>query len=91
MENALEFASREAFRSWLEEHCQSSGGVWLLLGKAGGPRTIRAAEALEEALCFGWIDGQMQRVDEGSFRRAGRKAGGRRKIRPWSKALRNGD
>lgn len=67
MENALEFASREAFRCWLEEHCQSSGGVWLLLGKAGGPRTIRAAEALEEALCFGWIDGQMRRVDEGSY------------------------
>ena len=65
MENALEFASREAFRSWLEEHCQSSGGVWLLLGKAGGPRTIRAAEALEEALCFGWIDSTRKKTASG--------------------------
>lgn len=69
MEDVLEFAGREEFRSWLEEHGQSSGGVWLLFGKAGGPKTIRAAEALEEALCFGWIDGQMRRIDEGSYKK----------------------
>lgn len=69
MEDVLEFAGREEFRSWLEEHGQSSGGVWLLFGKAGGPETIRAAEALEEALCFGWIDGQMRRIDEGSYKK----------------------
>lgn len=69
MEDVLEFAGREEFRSWLEEHGQSSGGVWLLFGKAGGPGTIRAAEALEEALCFGWIDGQMRRIDEGSYKK----------------------
>ena len=69
MEDILEFTGREEFRSWLEEHGQSSGGVWLLFGKAGGPRTIRAAEALEEALCFGWIDGQMRRIDEGSYKK----------------------
>lgn len=69
MEDVLEFAGREEFRSWLEEHGQSSGSVWLLFGKAGGPRTIRAAEALEEALCFGWIDGQMRRIDEGSYKK----------------------
>lgn len=69
MEDVLEFAGREEFRRWLEEHGQSSGGVWLLFGKAGGPKTIRAAEALEEALCFGWIDGQMRRIDEGSYKK----------------------
>ena len=63
----LLFASREDFRNWLEHNCLSSGGVWLLFGKTGGPRTITAGEALHEALCFGWIDGQMQSIDDKSY------------------------
>lgn len=69
MGDILKFADREEFRSWLAAHCQSSGGVWLLFGKAGGPKTITAAEALEEALCFGWIDGQMQSIDDKTYRK----------------------
>lgn len=69
MENTLEFAGRAEFRAWLSGHCRSSGGVWLLFGKAGGPKTLTAAEALEEALCFGWIDGQMRSVDEKRYRK----------------------
>lgn len=69
MGDILEFANREEFRSWLAAHCQSSAGVWLLFGKAGGPKTLKAAEALEEALCFGWIDGQMQKIDDVSYRK----------------------
>ena len=65
MENLLTFTNREEFRRWLQEHCLSEEGVWLLFGKAGGPKTIKAGEALEEALCFGWIDGQMQSIDAG--------------------------
>ena len=38
-----------------------------MFGKAGGPKTIKASEALEEALCFGWIDGQMQSIDDKSY------------------------
>ena len=49
MSELLEFADREEFRNWLSEHCLSSDGVWLLFGKAGGPKTIKAGEALEEA------------------------------------------
>lgn len=67
MTEHLQFESREKFRSWLSENCRSSGGVWLLFGKAGGPKTIKAGEALEEALCFGWIDGQMQSVDDKTY------------------------
>ena len=59
MSDILEFANREEFRKWLYENCLSSAGIWLLFGKAGGPKTIKASEALEEALCFGWIDGQI--------------------------------
>jgi uncharacterized protein YdeI (YjbR/CyaY-like superfamily) len=66
-DNHLQFASRDEFRSWLKENCLTSDGVWLLFGKTGGLKTIKAGEALEEALCFGWIDGQMQSLDEKSY------------------------
>ncbi len=69
MNDILEFADREEFRKWLHEHCNSEDGVWLLFGKAGGPKTIKAAEALEEALCFGWIDGQMQSIDDKTYKK----------------------
>jgi uncharacterized protein YdeI (YjbR/CyaY-like superfamily) len=42
-------------------------GVWLLFGKSGGPKTVKANEALEEALCFGWIDGQMKSIDDKAY------------------------
>lgn len=67
MNDPLLFETRAAFRSWLQEHCLSNQGVWLLFGKPGGPATLKANDALEEALCFGWIDGQMKRVDELSY------------------------
>lgn len=69
MADLLQFATREEFRAWLSENCRSSPGVWLLFGKAGGPKTLKAGEALEEALCFGWIDGQMQSIDEKSYKK----------------------
>lgn len=69
MSDILEFTDRAAFRSWLSAHCQSGAGVWLLFGKAGGPETLTAGEALEEALCFGWIDGQMRNLDDRSYKK----------------------
>ena len=69
MSDIMEFANREAFRKWLCEHCLSNEGIWLLFGKAGGPKTIKAGEALEEALCFGWIDGQMQSLDDKTYKK----------------------
>lgn len=69
MSDVLTFADREEFRKWLSDHCLSDDGVWLLFGKAGGPKTIKVGEALEEALCFGWIDGQMQSLDDKSYRK----------------------
>ena len=69
MNDMIEFANREEFRKWLSENCLSSTGVWLLFGKAGGPKTIKAGEALEEALCFGWIDGQMQSINDKTYKK----------------------
>jgi uncharacterized protein YdeI (YjbR/CyaY-like superfamily) len=58
-----------AWRSWLGEHHASSAGVWLRLAKKGTsePTSLSYAEALEEALCDGWIDGQIRRFDEATF------------------------
>jgi uncharacterized protein YdeI (YjbR/CyaY-like superfamily) len=57
-----------AWRAWLEQHAATSPGVWLVLTKKGGTvTTLTYAEALDEALCFGWIDGQTRRRDEGSM------------------------
>ena len=69
MAEMLEFGTREAFREWLASHSQASDGIWLLIGKRGGPKTISAVEALEEALCFGWIDGRMQSLDETKYKK----------------------
>ena len=67
--DVMEFTNREEFRQWLSDHCLSNAGIWLLFGKAGGPKTIKASEALEEALCFGWIDGQMQSIDDRTYKK----------------------
>jgi len=63
----LTFPSRAAFRAWLQENAGTSEGVWLVFGKTKALPTIKAGEALEEALCFGWIDGQMKSVDETKY------------------------
>jgi uncharacterized protein YdeI (YjbR/CyaY-like superfamily) len=58
-----------AWRAWLAENHADSPGVWLVLTKKGGQVTeLDYAAALDEALCFGWIDGQVSRRDEGSTR-----------------------
>src|SRR5690349_10759731 len=57
-----------ALRAWLEEHHATSPGVRLVLTKKGGSdTTITWASAVEELLCFGWIDGQAGKRDEGSY------------------------
>jgi len=58
-----------AWRDWLADNHATSPGVWLVLTKKGGQVTsLDYAAALDEALCFGWIDGQVGRRDEGSMR-----------------------
>ena len=76
-DNIMQFTNRTEFRAWLEENCQTASGIWLLFGKAGGPETLTAGEALEEALCFGWIDGVMKKMDDTSYKKyfAPRRAG----------------
>jgi uncharacterized protein YdeI (YjbR/CyaY-like superfamily) len=61
----LRFASREEWRAWLAAQHATSAGVWLKLAKAGtGIASVTYAEALEVALCHGWIDGQKGGFDD---------------------------
>jgi uncharacterized protein YdeI (YjbR/CyaY-like superfamily) len=61
----LELEDQAAWASWLEPNHASSAGVWLKIAKkAAKTRTVTYAEAVEEALCHGWIDGQGARCDD---------------------------
>jgi uncharacterized protein YdeI (YjbR/CyaY-like superfamily) len=72
------------WRDWLSAQHAESDGVWLILAKKGTthPTTLSYDEALEEAICFGWIDGQLGRRDSTTFRR---RFTPRKARSPWSK------
>ena len=73
-----------AWRSWLGAHHHEQDGVWLALAKKGvsEPTSLTYEQALEEALCHGWIDGQVRRNDERTYRQ---RFTPRRARSPWSK------
>jgi hypothetical protein len=66
---ALTVADAAAWRDWLGEHHLESSGVWLALAKKGAsqPTSLSYEEAVREALCFGWIDGQARGGAERSY------------------------
>jgi uncharacterized protein YdeI (YjbR/CyaY-like superfamily) len=60
----IPFASRGAWEAWLDEHHATSNGLWLKIAKkASGIETVTYAEAVDAALCYGWIDGQVNKFD----------------------------
>jgi len=74
----VRFATAGEFEAWLEENHQTHDGIWLEIAKKGAPEcSITYGEAVDLALCFGWIDGQKAASDEHHWlqrftRRAGR-------------------
>jgi uncharacterized protein YdeI (YjbR/CyaY-like superfamily) len=61
----IAFATWQDWEAWLEEHHTEMGGLWLKLAKKGtGISSVTYAEALDSALCYGWIDGQKASFDE---------------------------
>ena len=57
--------TREAWRAWLAEHHATSAQIWLVFGKKdSGVQTVTLDEAMEEAVCFGWVDSIMKRLDD---------------------------
>jgi uncharacterized protein YdeI (YjbR/CyaY-like superfamily) len=62
------FAGPEEMEEWLEANAADSPGLWLKIAKKGAPEpSVTYAEALELALCFGWIDSQKRSLDETHF------------------------
>ena len=80
----LVVADASEWSQWLHKHFAESPGVWLVLAKRGtsDPTSLTYAEALEEAICHGWIDGQIAKRDERTFRR---RFTPRRNGSSWSK------
>ena len=76
----VSFDNQESWEAWLEGFSAGSKGVWLKIAKMGtGISSVNYAEALESALCYGWIDGQKAALDETywlqKFTPRGRKSG----------------
>jgi uncharacterized protein YdeI (YjbR/CyaY-like superfamily) len=64
----LTFGSSQEFRSWLQKNHATHEGIWLrIFKKDSGEKSITYAEALDQALCYGWIDGQKQAKDARSW------------------------
>lgn len=62
------FANAKAFEAWLKRHHASSGGLWLQIAKRGAAEpSVTYAEAVDLALCWGWIDGQKKALDDQHF------------------------
>jgi uncharacterized protein YdeI (YjbR/CyaY-like superfamily) len=80
----LTLADADAWRAWLLAQHEQSTGVWLRLAKKGTTQPTRLTydEALDEALCHGWIDGQVRRLDERTYRQ---RFTPRRPRSAWSK------
>jgi uncharacterized protein YdeI (YjbR/CyaY-like superfamily) len=64
-EDAIFFSSPAELREWLEQHHATASELWVgYYKKAAGRPTVTWSEVVDEALCFGWIDGKLQRIDD---------------------------
>ena len=68
LDKAIYFADSSEWRQWLEKNHSTADNAWLVFYKRNsGTASISYDEAVEEALCFGWIDGKMRSVDEEKY------------------------
>jgi len=79
----LDFRSAAEWRKWLRRNHAKSHGEWVYMYKKAARNGLRYQDALDEALCFGWIDGQIHAVDKEKFRQRWTP---RRKRSVWSLA-----
>ncbi len=76
------FATPRSFETWLSRNHANAEGIWLVIAKKGsGIRSVTYAEAVEVALCYGWIDGQSKKLDEMQYVQ---RFTPRRARSPWS-------
>lgn len=77
------FANAQEWERWLEKNYDSSHGIWIKIAKkASGIASVTYDQALDEALCYGWIDSQMKSLDEQFYLQ---RFSPRRSKSPWSK------
>ena len=68
MEETLQPGEAGGFRRWLARHAESKTEIWLILyKKSSGRRVFSPGEALEEAMCHGWIDSRVKSIDDERF------------------------
>jgi uncharacterized protein YdeI (YjbR/CyaY-like superfamily) len=80
------FRDQDELTSWLDDHHATAAGVWLRIAKKGSALvSVSISEALDAALCYGWIDGQRNSLDTDSYLQ---KFTPRRKRSVWSKVNR---
>ena len=78
-----DFHDHKEWRIWLERNHSSENEVWVIIQKKKSERNgLKYQEAVEEAICFGWIDSKMQSIDNNSFRQ---RFSPRKKNSIWSK------
>ncbi len=83
----LEVRNRQQWRAWLGKHHASSRGVWLVFYKdQTGVKSIAYDESVREALCFGWVDSLVKRLDDARY---ARKFTPRKPTSKWSDSNRN--
>ena len=75
----LEFLNREEYRKWLIKNYKKKDGIWITFTK--GNKEFTANDALEESICFGWIDGLMKSIDEKKYKKYFSR---RKDIKKWS-------
>ena len=79
----IDCANAAAWETWLESHYEQPGGVWLRIAKKGSGKTsVTISEALDIALCHGWIDSQRNGYDHAYYLQ---RYSRRRPKSPWSK------
>jgi uncharacterized protein YdeI (YjbR/CyaY-like superfamily) len=83
-EQRLLFHTRSEFRNWLQRNYSRDESVWLIFEKGKDSKTVTPQEALEEALCFGWIDGQFKKFSESDDAKYIKLFSQRRKYSNWS-------
>ncbi len=67
-DECMTFANQAEWRAWLEEHHAIAEKAWLIIGRKGSlQKLLRLEEAVEEALCYGWIDGALKPIDQETY------------------------
>lgn len=64
IDNLLSIINRKELRNWLQENCMTEKSCWIIVSIKPEPNKIQYLDAVEEALCFGWIDGIKKKISE---------------------------